>query len=457
MRNAFEAGDPTMERELHRELEKARRVNGRNLNLIRFAGVSLLFGLSLLMDPILGIEKWRGNLGPFFTYWLLAGVLYLISRRSARGALLASLAIPFVDMPAVFLIQRESFATGDPLGIASFSLALYLFLVVLAASTLRVWQIVLAGAVGAALEATLLRLAQADYGTVAAALVLIALVTAGSAEAQRRIVRTVLGFARAEARRTHLGRYFSPQVAAALEQSALHPMCSRRCDVTVLFSDLRGFTSLSETMDGAEVVALLNDYLTRMVEAVHSLEGTLDKFLGDGILVYFGAPLEQADHARRAIRCARRMLREVEGINESRAARNEPPLEVGIGIHSGEVLLGTIGSPQRREFTVIGDVVNVASRIEGVTKDFPWPVLISEATRRRVPDVAVAPLPPVRVKGKTAPLALFAPHPGTGPSHHRPRPEEPLPRADGNERRSHEPRQRPCHADLRAAAGRGPH
>lgn len=394
---------------LRRALATTSLVNGRKLNEIRLVGVSLLVALSLIMGVVLENPRWQDDVGALALYWALAVLFFVVSARHPRGARLASLAIPFVDMPLVFWVQRSSFATGSPLGIASFSLALFLFLVVLAALTLEVWQILLSATVGAGLEGLLLIQAGADLGVVAAASMLIALVAAGAVDTKRRIVKLVSGLAAAQVRRINLGRYFSPQVVALLEHSSEDEVRSRRCRVTVLVSDIRGFTSMCESMDSDQVVALLDDYHQRMVETVHALEGTLDKFLGDGILAYFGAPLEQEDHARRAVDCAREMLRRLAEINWARAARREAPLQIGIGIHTGEVVMGNVGSSQRREFTVIGDAVNVASRIEGLTKELGHSILLSEVTYRCLTGVPCRRLAPTRVKGKTEPLVLYTP------------------------------------------------
>jgi adenylate cyclase len=182
-------------------------------------------------------------------------------------------------------------------------------------------------------------------------------------------------------------------------------------EVTVLFSDIRGFTTLSEHVDPEEMVDQLNEYFAAMVEVIGASRGTLDKFLGDGLMAIFGAPGENPDHAEDACRCALEMQRRLEDVNAQRLERDLPPLHIGIGIHTGLAVVGNVGSPLFRvDFTAIGDTVNLASRLESSTKDLNAEIVVSGATAAsaRAAGLAVEPLGSVVVKGRDGVTEVFA-------------------------------------------------
>jgi class 3 adenylate cyclase len=205
------------------------------------------------------------------------------------------------------------------------------------------------------------------------------------------------------------GRYVSREVAEAVLHGRITLEGEER-DVTVLFADIRGFTQLSEALPPSEVLTFVNAYLQVMTQVVVQHGGRLDKVMGDGMMIVFGAPLADAAHARRAVLAALEMRVALERFNAGRAARGLPPIRIGMGLHSGPVTAGNVGSASHKlEYTVLGDTVNLASRIEGLTKDFGVDILASEATVLAAGEgVHARAMPEVRVKGKSTPVRTFA-------------------------------------------------
>ncbi len=210
--------------------------------------------------------------------------------------------------------------------------------------------------------------------------------------------------------KTTMSRYLTPHVAEqvmALGEDAL--MVGERKEVTILFSDIRGYTTLTENLGAAEVVLLLNQYFETMVEAVFNYEGTLDKFIGDALMAVFGAPLPLTEnHAWRAVQSALDMRHRLEEFNRRRIIQAQPQIHIGIGISSGDVVSGNIGSRKRMDYTVIGDGVNLSSRLEAVTKDYGCDIILSEFTYQLCSDrIWVRQLDKIRVKGKHQAVNIY--------------------------------------------------
>ena len=213
----------------------------------------------------------------------------------------------------------------------------------------------------------------------------------------RRQFETAVAAAAARDRVTNMfGQHVSPAVVDRLLASRTDPPSEMR-EVCVLFLDIRGFTAMTRKRPADETVALLNDFFAEMIEVVDRNNGIINKFLGDGFLALFGAPLEDPKAAAHALAAARAMLEAVDRWNK---ARPQTTLRVGIGIHLGEAVTGTVGSPQRKEYTVIGDTVNLAARLEQLTKETGSQLLISSAVHRVTIDIdGATDLGPLPIRG----------------------------------------------------------
>jgi adenylate cyclase len=209
--------------------------------------------------------------------------------------------------------------------------------------------------------------------------------------------------------RRMFGQYMSEKVIShLLENPEKLKLGGERRRVTLFFSDLAGFTTLSERLEAEAVVALLNDYLSSMTEIILAEEGTVDKFEGDAIMAFWGAPLDQEDQALRACRAALSQRQALAGLNRHFADLGLPPLTMRIGLHTGEAVVGNLGSVKRFDYTVIGDTVNLASRLEGLNKFYGTAIMASEATVAACGEaVEFRELDLVAVKGREAPVQVF--------------------------------------------------
>jgi adenylate cyclase len=207
--------------------------------------------------------------------------------------------------------------------------------------------------------------------------------------------------------RRNFERFFTPRVAACIANSEdeVRPGGDKR-PVAVLFSDIRGFTALSERMNPFQMAKLLSDYFTDMVDCVFRHGGTLDKFMGDALMAQWGAPVSEPDDADRALASALDMMKALDRLNCRWMIEGKPPLRIGIGLNFGEAFAGNIGSEQHLEYTVIGDTVNTACRLCGVAGG--GEILVSDAFRERVRSgPAATPMPPLELKGKSEAVQVY--------------------------------------------------
>jgi len=224
---------------------------------------------------------------------------------------------------------------------------------------------------------------------------------------------TMQRFLAEERERLRIRKAFESYVAPAVVQEMLkHPEALRlggeRRVISVLFTDIRGFTTMSEDLDPEALVKLLHDFLNPMSNIIIDRGGTIDKYMGDAIMALFGAPLEQPDHARQACRAALRMEDTLEELNRQWAKQGRPPLKIGVGVNSGPVAVGNMGSDRLFDYTAIGDNVNLASRLEGLTKYYGTNILISQATAEAVENgFILRDVDRVKVKGKAQASGIF--------------------------------------------------
>lgn len=204
-------------------------------------------------------------------------------------------------------------------------------------------------------------------------------------------------------------RYVSPDVVdSILEDPKKLNLGGQRQHLSVLFSDVRGFTTISEKMSAAELGKFMNDYLSPMTDVILAERGTIDKYMGDAIMAIFGAPLRYENHAEAAAHAGLKMLAKLEELKLEWAARNLPQVDIGIGINTGEMSVGNMGSTRIFSYTVMGDSVNLGSRLEGITKEYGVKFIVSEFTRRELgPDFVCRELDRVKVKGKLKPVTIF--------------------------------------------------
>jgi adenylate cyclase len=224
------------------------------------------------------------------------------------------------------------------------------------------------------------------------------------------IVTVVVDFVNEQRQRRRLSRFFSPAVLKEIvhAKSDLSLGSSRRL-LTVLFSDIRGFTAMSERLPPEQVAELLGEYLTELTEVVFKHGGTVDKYVGDCIMALYNVPFEHPDHAVQAVRTALEFQERTRALSERWEAKVGVRVANGVGINTGEAVVGTLGSRQRLEYTAIGDTVNLAARLESITKDFHSPIIVSESTHALLHgEFPSRALGEVTVKGKEVPVKIYA-------------------------------------------------
>ncbi len=208
------------------------------------------------------------------------------------------------------------------------------------------------------------------------------------------------------------GTYVPPElVDEMVKDPDSYNMKATSKELTVMFCDMRGFTKLSENMEPTQLQELLNSVFSRLTDLIRANRGTIDKYMGDCVMAFWGAPVDSPNHAALAIKTSMEMAKAIRQLNEEHRAKGLPEIGVGIGLNTGNMCVGDMGSSIRKSYTVIGDAVNLGSRLEGLSKAYGVDIVVSESTRRQAPDFAWQELDKVRVKGKDQAVSIFYPYP----------------------------------------------
>jgi adenylate cyclase len=401
--------NPTHERALVKEGWEISRVIQR----LRLSAAGLLFAATLILAAV--HEEYRSDLlmvcGIIFAYLLVHGVAtwFIHQRPPTPWRVIGGAVGDSVVITAIYLL--ELWEKHPPLQSQIFEPVLF-FGLVIAANGMRFspWP-GLAAALSATAGFAILGATrgyawdQTAFGFVAIAL--FASLSVFGSRAMRRVLEQSVEEARL---RDRLRRFLAAQVADQIAAGGEEPKPGGELKpVSVLFADLRHSTALAERLGPQEFLVFLNEYYSRVTREVFNEAGTLDKFVGDGVLVFFGAPQEQPDHAERAVRCAMRLQLAMQNWNGARRGRGEEELALGCGIATGEAIVGVVGTKERLDYTVIGDTVNLASRVEDLTKEVGADVLITGATRRGLSGDRYTVIPKGwhQIRGRTQEVEVF--------------------------------------------------
>jgi len=396
-----------MEGELDRS---ARRVNATR---VAFAFLLLLWGgwSGYVDDSPLGASQ--SLVAIRIAYVVIALGLLFESRQSPAVLRWSWLALPALDVPVVFLSQLLALGhSSAPVARAEMVASHFMFLILVSQLAMREWLAVAVAATGAACQVVLLSVA--GFPGMWSRLIMLPLYfgVAGAVGVYLpHRLRSMIGHAvDDEVARARLARHFSPAVADHVRASGADDDEGEERRITVLAVSLRGFSAMADRLDGPSAVNLLNEFYRAMIEVVFRHGGTLDRLLGAGLTAYFNAPFDHPGHARSAVACALEMTEAIEPINAARAARHEARIRIGVGVHTGDAVVGNVGPAGRREYTAIGGTVDLASSIEALTSARGPAVLVSAVTRAEADgDYDWSAAAAIEVRGAREPMMTFSP------------------------------------------------